>query len=254
MAVLEHLKSAKSSLVAARRELMTQLNKEKGRRRGALVRQLHEVDRMLDSRYAFASQAGQDRVVDKLMNHKRGGVFVDVGGYDGLTGSNSLFFEQYRGWTGVLAEPMPDQFEQAQARRRCVCEPVAVSDKDGTAEFIAVTKGYTQMSGLTDHYDKTLLVKVRANPAHKEETISVQTKSLATLLSDANLTEVDFLSLDIEGGELAALEAFPFKDFQVRTWAIENNTGSNAVHKLMSSNGFTLVEFCGPDEIYSLAD
>lgn len=254
MTILEHLKSARSSLVAARRALFDQLAKEKGRRRAAIVQQLHEVDRMLDSRFPYASQAAQDRVVDKYLGHKRDGVFVDVGGYDGLTGSNSLFFEHHRGWSGVLVEPVAAQCDLAKQRRKCTCLPYAVADSDGTADFIVVSQGYTQMSGLADQYDERLLKKVRSNPTHKEQTVSVETKTLAGILNEAGLTEIDFLSLDIEGGEVSVLKSFPFKDFNIRVWAIENNSRSNDINAIMTAQGYTLLEFCGPDEIYVLAN
>jgi hypothetical protein len=35
------------------------------------------------------SQYGQDQLIDKLLNQKRNGFFVEIGGYDGETFSNS---------------------------------------------------------------------------------------------------------------------------------------------------------------------
>ena len=42
-----------------------------------------------------------------FFSERRGGVFLEVGNYDGLDNSNTLFFEEYAylGWTGVLFEP-----------------------------------------------------------------------------------------------------------------------------------------------------
>ena len=254
MAIHDHIEAARKSILAARRELMDLLRKEQGRRRGPMVRQLHEIDRMLDSRYVYASQAGQDRVIDKLMNNKRDGVFVDVGGYDGLTGSNSWFFELYRGWNGILIEPTNEQYDIAKSRRRCECLPYAIAESEGQADFISVNNGYTQMSGLSDHYEPELLEKVRSNPKHEEQIVKVETKTLAGVLKEANLGSIDFISLDIEGGEIAVLDVFPFKDFDIQSWAIENNTGTSEINKIMKANGYVLVEFCGPDEIYKLAD
>ena len=43
----------------------------------------------------FYSQSGQDRfLLENFFRGKRGGVFVDVGAYDGETYSNTLFFEK----------------------------------------------------------------------------------------------------------------------------------------------------------------
>ncbi|MEM7189422.1 MAG: methyltransferase, partial [Pseudomonadota bacterium] len=56
---------------------------------------------------------------------KRNGTFVEIGGYDGITGSNCLFFELMRGWSGLLIEPSPMFHAQAAAFRRATCRHVA---------------------------------------------------------------------------------------------------------------------------------
>ena len=205
---------------------------------------------MLDSTYRYSSQAGQDAVIDRALNGKREGTFIDVGGYDGTTGSNTFFLEQWRGWTGILVEPVPSQLAKAQAIRRCPCLGLAVAASDGDADILEVTEGFTQMSGLARTYDPALLTRVRQDPRHKEQTLRVQTRTLSRILTEAGLPDPDFISLDIEGGEAAVLAAFPFMLHRVGFWAIENNTGGPEITTIMRDNGYDLIEFCGPDEIY----
>ncbi len=88
--------------------------------------------------------------VDMALKQKRGGVFLDVGGYDGVTGSNTFFLEVFRGWTNALVEPVPAQLQKAKEVRRCPCLGVAVAANEGKADFIEVSEGYTQMSGLAE--------------------------------------------------------------------------------------------------------
>ena len=106
------------------------------------------------------------------------------------------------------------------------------------------------MSGLAETYPPELLQRVRADPRHAEEQITVETRTIAEILNEAKLPDPDFISLDIEGGEMAALSVFPFADHDVGAWAIENNTATPEIAQLMKSHGYRLVEFCGPDEIY----
>lgn len=40
-----------------------------------------------------------------LNRAQQGGVFVEAGAYNGEHLSNTLYFERYRGWTGLLVEP-----------------------------------------------------------------------------------------------------------------------------------------------------
>ncbi len=247
----DRIHAARKDLFALQGELLAALAKDKTRARAPLNRQLHTVRGMLNPNFPYASQAGQDVVIDRIMGQKRGGTFVDVGAYDGVTGSNTMFFERWRDWTGVLVEPVAEQRAKAELLRKAPCLPYAVADKKGTAEFMAVTEGYTQMSGLIDTYDKAMLERVRADRRHAEKVIKVPTRTLSEILKEADILHPDFISLDIEGGELAALRKFPFDQHNVGAWAIENNAADPALLRLMRENGYDLLDFCGPDEIFT---
>lgn len=248
----QRLSEIRRELSRAQAEIAQTLQSEKTRKRAELNRRLHEIRQMLAPGYAFMSQAGQDTVVDRYFKQMTGGTFIDIGGYDGVTGSNTVFLEKWRNWTGVLVEPVETYRARAAQSRACPCLAYAVSDTAGKATFMSVTDGFTQMSGLTDTYDESVLNKVRENPKHKEVTIEVETRTLAQILEEAGITHPDFVSLDIEGGELSALQAFPFDAHRVGIWAIENNTASREINDLMRSKGYDLIDFCGPDEIYAL--
>lgn len=250
MTVDEQILATRKELAKLQDELLAKLAGDKTRARAPINRQLHTIRGMLNPTFPYASQAGQDLVIDRYFQQKTGGTFVDVGAYDGVTGSNSLFFERWRDWTGVLVEPVAEQREKAEIMRKSPCLPYAVANKKGTAEFVAVTEGFTQMSGLVDTYDKGMLDRVRADKRHVEKIIKVPTRSLSAILVEADILHPDFISLDIEGGELSALEKFPFEKHNVGAWSIENNLANPALPNLMRERGYNLLEFCGPDEIY----
>ena len=250
----ERVAAARESLLVARKELTEALAANRTRARAPFVRMLHEVQGMLHPAFPYASQAGQDQIVDRIMRGKTGETFVDVGAYDGVTGSNSLYFEKWRGWTGLLIEPVPALREKAQDVRMAPCLSFAIAAEQGLASFMTVNEGFTQMSGLTQTYDPDLLARVRANPRHEEMEIKVETQTLSAVLSQAGLDHPDFVSLDIEGGEIAVMQDFPFSNHRVGAWAIENNAASPDLAAIMGANGYNLIEFCGPDEIYALAN
>ena len=52
----------------------------------------------------YWSQYGQDQLIDKLLNQKLNGFFVEIVGYDGETFSNSLFLEKECGRSGLLVD------------------------------------------------------------------------------------------------------------------------------------------------------
>lgn len=251
----EKVDTALATLKAAEAEVQALLRQERGRKRGVHMRELHDLRRRLyPETYRYASQAGQDAVVDRLLSARHGGTFVDIGGHDGATGSNTLFLEVFRGWSGILVEPVCAHLEAARRIRRCPCFGLAIASTDGEADFIEISKGYTQMSGLSATYDSRLLDTVRSNPRHTETTRRVATRTLSGLLDDAGIPDPDFLSLDIEGAEIAVLDVFPFDRHRVGLWAIENNARSVELGRIMRASGHELIEFCGPDEIWRRRD
>lgn len=136
----DRLAQARKLLAEEERALVVALKQERSRRRAGIMRRLHEVRQMMGPAYAYTSQAGQDMVVDRFFKGARGLTFVDVGGYDGVTGSNTLFLEQRKGWTGLLVEPVPAMFEKAQEVRDCPCLPVAVAARMVKRSSLRLTK------------------------------------------------------------------------------------------------------------------
>jgi FkbM family methyltransferase len=223
----------------------------KARGRGKLNQVIWDCERALGAHRQYFSQSGQDAWLEThVFKGKRGGRFVEIGGYDGFTGSNCLYFEAFHGWSGVLVEASPALKARAAAFRRCPCLGIAIAAGDGKAQFLEVVEGLTQMGGLLSSYDPGRRAAVEADPRHKGKVITVPTRPLAAILDDHELSVVDYISLDVEGGELAVLEAFPFDRYEITAWTIENNSGTEDIPRLMKSRGYRLVEGLGADDVY----
>ncbi len=221
------------------------------RERGQLFQVLWSLLRMRGQNAAYFSEAGQDRHLDAtVFQGKRAGTFVEIGAYDGVSGSNCLFFESFRDWRGLVVEASPEQARAVVPMRRSGCLQVAVGAREGTAEFYQVTDGYTQMSGLSEGFDDNRLAVIRSHPKHAETTLTVPMRRLDGLLREHNLWHVDYCSLDVEGGEQAILSSFPFEEFTVDVWTIENNTDDPAQRRLMERHGYVLVAQIGQDEVF----
>ena len=46
-----------------------------------------------------------DIKLDEIFDSKKNGFFIELGANNGLTQSNTAFFEKYRNWSGILIEP-----------------------------------------------------------------------------------------------------------------------------------------------------
>ena len=60
----------------------------------------------------FFSQEKQDEWIDNYLKQKTNGIFLEVGAVDGVSLSNTLFFERERNWTGLLIEPNTKFYER----------------------------------------------------------------------------------------------------------------------------------------------
>ena len=161
-------------------------------------------------RHHFHSQFGEDQALLPLLlaltNH-RPGRFVELGAYNGIKGSNTLVLEACYGWTGLLIEANPRNFESVKnsGRNGTIKRHSAVC-KQGTGP-LRMTVGCDQMAHIVSP-------KVRPPPSKKDpnntrcgEPVNVPCEPLESLMESSGLEEgADFLSLDVEGAEHLVLE------------------------------------------------
>jgi FkbM family methyltransferase len=143
----------------------------------------------------------QDRWVIEDSNGLRGGYFVEIGAYDGVTHSNTLTLEREFGWKGTLVEANPILFPSVQLLRPlCRCLNVAVGPWSSQGRGFYMNE---QWGGLVDWMPEDWLEEARKRKAQRT---SVPMQTLAEMLE--GVPHVDYLSLDIEGAEIAVLKAY----------------------------------------------
>lgn len=49
---------------------------------------------------------------ERFFKNLKNGVFFDIGAHDGVSLSNTYFFEKELGWSGICLEPIPEVFER----------------------------------------------------------------------------------------------------------------------------------------------
>ena len=213
---------------------------------------LWQVEKKLGGHARYFSQAGQDRyVAERIFRNRRNGTFVEIGGYDGWEGSNCVFFEKVLGWTGVVVEASPGLVRRIGETRSARVVHAAVSDRDGTAEFLEVTTGLTQMGGLMEHYPAEQLRRLRRGEGHAETVVTVPATRLDTLLHAHGMERIDYCSIDVEGAERAVLRSLDFAEFDITALSIENNRpGHEPYQDIMDPAGYRQVAVLGVDEIW----
>ncbi len=205
----------------------------------------------------YFSQVGED---DYLDNHVFGGMkygtFLDIGAHDGVTFSNTYFFEKFRRWSGVCVEPLPDMFEKLQKNRRAQSLNVAISNKSGKLKFLQVTgPGNAEMfSGLVDKYEKKHLDRVHREIKERKgkgKVITVQSMLIQDVISNANLTHIDYCNIDTEGGELEILKTIDFEKIRIDCFTVEDIFGKNTkLLQFMKSKGYRMVKRLDVDVVF----
>ncbi|RXG70946.1 Protein Star [Armadillidium vulgare] len=142
-------------------------------------------------------------------NEKRRGFFVEAGALDGEFLSNTLWLEKYKGWKGLLIEPDTANFRSLLKKNR----------KAWTDLKSKLLYGLWAARGLSYDIKNGFYYEDTSN--YHQVYSSIQTFPLESLLLALNVTVVDFLSLDTQGGEFDILKHFPFGRIKVRTMVVE---------------------------------
>jgi FkbM family methyltransferase len=111
----------------------------------------------------YFSQFKQDQILNEIIfNHRKNGTFLDIGANDGITYSNTYFFEKNLDWRGLCIEPLAPTFKKLESNRNCILENCAAGSTNRVETFLAVT-GYAEMlSGLKKNYDKRHLKRINS--------------------------------------------------------------------------------------------
>ncbi len=185
------------------------------------------------------SQFLQDLFVALTLQLKRGGVFVEFGATDGVTLSNTHLLEHALGWTGVLAEPSRQFHEALQANRRCRIDTRCVYRESGRTVSFDEIAG-TGVSQVSDYRGSDKLSGLRRGRVR----YAVETVSFNDLVSQHGLPrEIDYVSMDVEGGEYDILAGIDFSRIDIRVLTVEHNFSAQRekIHALLSREGYQRV-------------
>ena len=218
--------------------------------RGMLRQKIWNCERSFFWNEKYTSQAGQDKMIKKsFFDGKKNGFFIEIGAYDGISGSNCYHFERFLNWDGIAIEPSNIQFEKLKKNRKCKVLNNAISDEVKEVEFIEVTEGLTQMSGINDSSFERNFKIISNNQASKTDSIKLKTITFDEIVPKNK--DIDYLSIDIEGGEMNLLKSIDFKTNSIKVISVENNIPKEQNFKnFFEEINFTYLDRIGQDEIF----
>ena len=159
------------------------------------------------------------------------------------------------GGGGVLIEADSNVFAKLLENRpnpKIAKHNVALCNTDGEISFMQIT-GYAQMlSGIVDEYDKRHLERIQREIKEyggSYEIVKMQGARFDTIMCNQP-RKIDYLSIDIEGGEMKVLESIDFKKYDIRLIGVERNYNSPDVANLLEQKGYVRIMRLGCDEFY----
>ena len=184
------------------------------------------------------SQYDEELLVRDFFRDARDRFFLDVGAGHYRDMNMTLFFEEQRGWRGIAVDANPT-FAPGYAQNRPGTKFFAyfASDKVEPAKpFFVDDRRWALGSG-----DKNYLEEAGLN-THTHE-IAVPTITLDALLEGQGVTKVDFLSMDIEQGEPAALAGFDITRWKVELACVEMQAAvAPVIRDYMQKHGYVAVK------------
>lgn len=198
------------------------------------------------SKWSFAQQ-GEDLVLDRVLfaimgkDYDYEGFYVDVGAYHPV--EHSVTYLLYRrGWSGISIDPMPltnSLFARFRPRDRRF--QTIVGDKELSAVPFYIEGSEDSLSlNNSIHLSSHL-------PDKNVRTVLVEQKTLAGILNEALVENIDVLNIDVEGSELAVLKGLDFTRIRPSVIVIEIHANdivdamTKGVAKILVANRYKCV-------------
>ena len=180
----------------------------------------------------FYSQQDEDIVLyNMFFKEQRNGVYLEMGALDGITYSNTKFFEETLGWSGTLIEASPVFFKTLEKNRpnnRLFHNAVCSERK------MITFSGNNAEAGIRAHMSDAHIKRNNFGGA----TSQVQCERLSVLLK--GVSNIDLWSLDVEGAEYDVLQSMDW-NIPVRVIIIERNSNDFLIENFLLSKGFNYV-------------
>ena len=167
-----------------------------------------------------------DLITAHLKNKKKG-FFVECGGYDGIFQDPTYNLEKFKGWSGVILEPIPHMYEICKKNRlnSTVYNFAAGSKLNHNSRLRIVNVG--PMSIIKNNeldYDHWASGAEKVLGLKREE-LDVSSRTLDSILEEYfvknGVREIDMLVIDVEGYEVDVLNGFSVEKFLPRFILVE---------------------------------
>ncbi len=192
------------------------------------------------------SQFGEDVDIWDYLGRSSDGVFLEAGANHPINLSQTYFFET-QGWSGVLVEPVPECCDLLRAQRprsKVFQNALGAAEQRGPLK-ISIPNGVTELAQAVAAGEKL---------GADDRVIETTIVTIDDVLKEAGVSRLDYLSLDTEGMELAAMQGLDFAKYHPRFILLEDRIESLDKHRFLVGKGYKLVNRRGVNNWYVPAE
>ena len=203
-------------------------------------------------KFAFNSKFALNDLDKKLKAFlpEEANFFIEIGGNDGISQSNTKRLELFEGWTGVLVEPFPGNFERMALTRAISTRLVnaACVPFDYSSPHVELT--YSDLMTVSDSLP-TDISDAKGHALSGESWLKngiavhqflAPARTLQSILEEAGAPKrIGFFSLDVEGAELAVLRGVDHNSFRF-DWLLVESRSPDQIEVFLVDLGYEFFE------------
>lgn len=215
-----------------------------------------------ETEYKYYGLNQLDKKLESFINFDNG-YFVELGANDGINQSNTYYFEKYRGWSGILIEPVGQKYLECLNNRsdknKIFCN--ACVSFDYQEKFVELI--YSNLMTIAENLENQISnPKEHAlkgiqylDPNEKNYTFGSVAKTLNSILKISKAPKkIDFLSLDVEGSEMEVLKGVDHNEFRFNFICVETKDKEKLTNYLYKYNYILVEQLSLHDYLYKDAN
>lgn len=175
------------------------------------------------------SQPSLNEIDKKLSNYLNytNGIFLEIGANDGFKQSNTYYLEKIKNWEGILIEAIPNLYLECVGKRKksqvfnCICDEKSNSGKFKKINFaglMSIVEGAMRSNKKEKEHIKRG-IEIQNIEAHYS--CKIECRTLDEVIEDSKYSNFDFMSIDVEGGELSVLKGLSLSKYAPKYLLVE---------------------------------
>lgn len=167
-----------------------------------------------------------DSKLEKYLNYDNG-FFIEAGANDGFFASNTYYFEMTRHWRGILIEPIPELYRRCRKLRKnskvinCALVSNTYSGKHVTMRYANLMSIVDGARGDAQKDSAYIQQGLEVQDIKRSYSVRVPGRTLTSILDELAVTNIDLLTVDVEGYEVEALKGLDLQRYRPKYICVE---------------------------------